>query len=71
MEALHETQHYNLHHISTLLHCYAQLEERDKMMKFLEKISNDHKTDMVAVLDVSCGVAFREGSPLPRLAVMQ
>ncbi|VDP11071.1 unnamed protein product [Heligmosomoides polygyrus] len=52
MEALHETQHYNLHHISILLHCYAQLEERDKMMKFLEKISNDHKTDMVAVLDV-------------------
>ncbi|VDO31463.1 unnamed protein product [Haemonchus placei] len=52
MEALHETNRYNLHHTSILLHCYAQLEEREKMMKFLEKISKDRKTDMAAVFDV-------------------
>uniref|UniRef100_A0A7I4YPJ2 Vacuolar protein sorting-associated protein 11 homolog n=1 Tax=Haemonchus contortus TaxID=6289 RepID=A0A7I4YPJ2_HAECO len=64
MEALHETNRYNLHHTSILLHCYAQLEEREKMMKFLEKISKDRKTDMAAVFDVLRSLKLSEDASL-------
>ncbi|KAK6015183.1 hypothetical protein OSTOST_19395, partial [Ostertagia ostertagi] len=64
MEALHETNRYNLHHTSILLHCYAQLEEREKMMKFLEKISKDGRTDMATVFDVLRSLKLSEDASL-------
>ncbi|VDM58270.1 unnamed protein product [Angiostrongylus costaricensis] len=51
LESLHETTHYNLHHTTILLNCYAQLEERKKMMKFLESLSTDGKTNMANLFD--------------------
>ncbi|EPB66270.1 hypothetical protein ANCCEY_14639 [Ancylostoma ceylanicum] len=51
LEALHDTDRYTLHHTNILLNCYAQLEERKKMLKFLEKIANDGKTDMSSIFE--------------------
>ncbi|KAK6747355.1 hypothetical protein RB195_000512 [Necator americanus] len=52
LEALHDTDCYTLYHTNILLNCYAQLEERKKMKKFLEKIAVDGKTDMNSVFEV-------------------
>ncbi|RCN26743.1 hypothetical protein ANCCAN_27531 [Ancylostoma caninum] len=51
LEALHDTDRYTLHHTNILINCYAQLEERKKMLKFLEKIAVDGKTDMSSVFE--------------------
>ncbi|KJH41188.1 hypothetical protein DICVIV_12836 [Dictyocaulus viviparus] len=51
LESLHETTHYNLNHTNILVNCYAQLDERDKMMKFLENLSVDARTNMTSVID--------------------
>ncbi|EYB98469.1 hypothetical protein Y032_0131g1645 [Ancylostoma ceylanicum] len=64
LEALHDTDRYTLHHTNILLNCYAQLEERKKMLKFLEKIANDGKTDMSSIFEVLRSLKMSEDASI-------
>uniref|UniRef100_A0A1I7XRQ7 RING-type domain-containing protein n=1 Tax=Heterorhabditis bacteriophora TaxID=37862 RepID=A0A1I7XRQ7_HETBA len=46
LEALHDSGKHNSYHTNILLNCYARLDERKKMIKFVEKISASGKADM-------------------------
>ncbi|KAL6739082.1 hypothetical protein Aduo_012569 [Ancylostoma duodenale] len=64
LEALHDTDRYTLHHTNILINCYAQLEERKKMLKFLEKIAVDGKTDMSSVFEVLRSLKMSEDASI-------